>query len=268
MEQNAFGLVADKVGEALKAQGYQPVKDQPQEANVQSAVFAGEGAAYGVLYRADKKRFELRTCDVTDDGPSGKWKSLSTWLFDPETDSADQAQSIADDFLETIQGPKQTAVARTAAKKKRRKDDDDNVDPIFLFNRFVGVFPELRDEMSEERAAYGDVRAVTFAREKLLPKLETLCSDGTDAGPVGRCAALMNELYMSGDMDVRSIITIVLLNGLSSGALEALRPQFSEEMAKGCKSGLKMKDRKVKPEKKKKKKNFMAATLNEMDNRR
>jgi hypothetical protein len=74
-------------------------------------------------------------------------------------------------------------------------------------------------------------------------------------------------MYVSGDLDVRSIITIVLLNGLSERAVEALKPNFSQELAKAHKSALKMKGKKVKPEKKKKRSQIMAATLNEMDRR-
>lgn len=268
MEQNAFNLVTKKVGEALEAQGYSLLTNQKPEEGAKSAVFAGEDTAYAVLYRAEQKRFELKKCDMTENGPNGKWKSLSVWLFDPETDSLQQAQSIVEDFTETVAGPKKlAAAARSSAKKKRRKDDDSNVDPIFFFNRFVGVFPELKDEMNREREAYGDIRAVTFAREKLLPKLEALCSEGTDKNAVSRSCTLLCEMYLSGDLDVRSIITIVILNGLSGKAVETLKPLFTPEMAKGYKSGRKMKGKKVKPEKKKKKSKIMAATLNEMEKR-
>ena len=265
MEQNAFSLVTGKVGEALKEQGYSLAADQKPDKDGQCAVFTGEETAYSILYREEQKRFELRKCDMTDDGPSEKWKSVSMWLFDPETDSADQAQGIVDDFTESILGPKKSTTTITKTKKKRRKDDDSNVDPVFFFNRFVGVFPELKDEMNEERETYGDIRAVTFAREKLLPKVEALCFTGEDSDAIGRCCTLFNEMYVSGDMDVRSIITIVILNGLSEKSLEALKPLFTVEMAKGFKSGYKMKGKKVKPEKKKKRSKIMAATLNEMD---
>ena len=71
MEQNAFDLVTGKVGEALKAQGYSPATGQEPEKDGQCAVFTGDETAYSILYSAEKKRFELRKCDMTDDGPSG-----------------------------------------------------------------------------------------------------------------------------------------------------------------------------------------------------
>lgn len=263
LDQKAFKMVVEKVGAVLQQQGFQPEKGQTAEEDGQSALFTGEEIAYSILYCESKKRFELRTCDMADGVPGGKWKSVSMWLFDPETDSADQAQSITGDFIETIQGPKQVALVRN--KKKRRKDDDNNIDPIFFFNRFVGIFPELKDEINEEKAAYGDVRAVTFAREKLLPKIEALC-DGIDKDGITRCCGLLNDMYVSGDMDVRSIITIGILNEVSDRSIKNLKPTFNEELAKGYKSGLKMKGKKVKPEKKKKRQSFMARTLNETNN--
>lgn len=264
MEQNAFELITQKVGEALQERGFEPVKDTAEaERGVQCAVFGDDDLAYSILYRSEQKRFELRKCNMTDDGPDGKWKSISAWLYDPAEDSPDQLQNIVADFTDSVAGPKPKAAARQ--KKKRRKDDDNNVDPIFLFNRFVGIFPELKDEMSEERENYDDIRSVTFAREKLLPKIDALTSFGGDPATAGRCATLLNELYGSGDLDVRSIITIVLLNGLSEKSIETLRPLFSPELEKAFKSGLKMKGKKVKPEKKKKASRIMASTLNDMN---
>ena len=33
-------------------------------------------------------------------------KNIAVWLFDPETDSTKEAESIAADFVETVEGPK------------------------------------------------------------------------------------------------------------------------------------------------------------------
>lgn len=263
LDKKTFGLVADRVGAALRETGYEPAKVGDPTEGVVSAVFAGETTAYGVFYIEKKKQFELRTCDAANGGQAGKWKVISAWLFDPETDTAEQANDIAGDFLDTIRGPKQRAIARS--KKKRRKDDGDNVDPVFFFNRFVGIFPELKDELNGERDAYGAVRAVTFARGKLLPKIEALCAAGGDGDAVSRCGGLLSDLYKNGDLDVRSIITIVILNSLSEKAVENLKPSFTEDLAKGHRAALRMKGKKVKPEKVKKRTRIMAETLNEMD---
>lgn len=255
MDQKAFDLIVGKVGEALAGQGF-----SANGRDGRSALFTGENTAYSVFFNEDKKRFELRTCDMDDEKPDEKWKSISIWLFDPEDSGLSEAESIANDFVETIQGPKRLAEVKT--KKKRKKDDDSNVDPVFFYNRFIGVFPELRDELNQEKATYGDVRAVGFAREKLLPKIDALCSQAAQQEQIKRCCDLLNDQYVAGDMDVRSIITIVLLNGLSETALGNMKPLFSDELKKSHVSAMKLKGKKIKPEKKKKQKKFVADNLN------
>lgn len=260
MDQKVFNMVAGGVESALNGQGYRRTDGEAQGEDGKEALFLGEGTAYSVVYQKSEKRFVLQTCDVEEDKPDGKWKYLSMWLYDPETDTPVQAQSIVDDFVETLTGPKQTAVK---ARKKRKKDDDNNVDPLFFFNRFVGVFPELKEELNKERALYGDVRAVTFAQNQLLPKINMLVNNPAEKDRIARCCQLLNDQYVSGDMDVRSIITIIILNGIEGEqAVETVRSQMSEDLLKAYKSGLKMKGKKVKPEKKKKKKKkFTADTL-------
>lgn len=266
LEQKAFDLIVEKLGAELARRGFS-APDRRREDEGPCAVFTGGDGACAVRYREGKKRFELLSCGLEDGKPDGKWKSLSVWLFDPESDEPAQAGSIAEDFIETACGSPQAAAPRPA-KKKRRKEDDGNVDPLFFLNRFAGVFPELKDEIAEEKARYGRVRAVTFTRARLVPKLEALCTAGADRDAVERCGRLLSEMYVSGDMDVRSLVTIVVLNGLSAGAVEHLKPLFGEELAKGCKAGAKMKGKRVRPEKKKKRSSYMADTLNEMEKRR
>ena len=265
MDQKTFDLVASQVSTALQEKGFAPYKgEQPEDGR--QMICVDDEAAYGVFYSNAKKQFTLRACSSVDGVPDDKWKTISTWLFDPETDSAAQEQEIAEDFLGTIRGPKRGS-STMRPQKKHRKDDDANVDSLFFFNRFVGVFPELKDELNTERDTYGRLRAMTFAREKLLPKLEQLCSENTDHDSVNRCATLFNELYMNGDLDVRSLVTIELLNRLSGKAVENLAPMFDDNMKKGYTAGLRMKGKKVKPEKQTKMKKMMAATLNDTGSR-
>lgn len=263
MEQKMFNLVADQVSAALKERGCKPLAGQEQPENGRKSVYTDEDAAYGVFYSDRKKQFALQTCGLKDDAPDEKWKIISTWLFDPANDTAEQEQDIAKDFVETICGPKQAEIVRV--KKKHRKDDNNNVDPVFLFNRFSGVFPELKEELNTERCTYGRIRIVVFAREKLLPKLEELCSEGANESAVKRCGELMNELYLNGDLDVRSLVTIVLLDGLSERAVKNIAPAFDDNMKKGYQAGLRMKGKKVKPEKVSKTRKLMSQTLNDMD---
>ena len=130
----------------------------------------------------------------------------SRWLFEPEERPLAEAESIANDFVETIEGPRRVAAVQTA--KRKAKGGESNADPLFFYNRLVGIFPDLREEITEERSWYGMVRGVTFAKEHVLPKIESLLSSGRPE-QIKRLCDILGDMYAAGDMDVRSIITIV-----------------------------------------------------------
>lgn len=264
MEQQAFDLIVEKVGEALTAQGFERQTGKVKEENGHAVLFLSESVAYSVLYNQVKKRFELRTAAMTDDGPSDSWKSISVWLFDPETDDLTQAESIVNDYVETIQGPKRIAAVQQT-KKKTKKDDDNTTSPIFFFNRMAGVFPELKEDLMLEKQTYGQVREVTFAQTCLLPKVEALAYQYGGTDTFKKMCELLNDMYMSGDMDVRSIITIVILNGIQNEtAMANIEACFSDDLKKCYRASKKLKGKVIKPEKKKQRSKFMADTLNDM----
>ena len=92
--------------------------------------------------------------------------------------------------------------------------------------------------MIEERSKYGTLRPIAFVETYVLPKLSELLLSGESAS-VQKLADLMNDLYENGDMDVRSIITMVILNGLNPQMVqEKLVPLFTEDMQKGYKAVL------------------------------
>lgn len=261
MEKKAFDLIVELVAQALAAQEFvqQDVSYKQEEGRV--ALFTSEAMAYSVVFDIHKKRFELRSCGMTDEGPDNEWKSVSVWLFDPDTDSERQAEGIANDFIETIEGPKRKAMVQSA-KKKAKKDEDGNVDPQFFMNRLIVIFPELRDELTEERTRYGRLRGVTFAEKKVLPKIQALLSSYGEDDRKERLVGILCDMYNVGDMDVRSIITIVLLNNIEGEtATAALEQYLTDDMKKARKAALKFKGKNVKPEKPKKQKRFVADTL-------
>ena len=113
-------MIVDKLGEALEKQEFKRVAAEPED-GVRMQVFAGENLAYAVMYTLKTKRIELKTCAMTDDGPDKNWKSISSWLYDPQEGEDADVESIVNDFCETVEGPKRVAALQTA-KKKRSKN--------------------------------------------------------------------------------------------------------------------------------------------------
>lgn len=254
MDLKAFELIETGLQEELAKQGFshaQPLEDEAGKL----VMFSAADVAYGLLYDVKHQRFELRSTTLKEDGQPGAWRSLSLWLFDEKEGTKADAESILNDFLEVVRGPKRVAVVQ---QKRRGKEGERSVDPLFFVNRLVNIFPELKGELNEEKIVYGQVRFVTFVKEKVVPKCQDLAVSYPDSEPVKKLCSLLDDMYKDGDMDLRSILTIVLLNGLDDKAFENLKAHMGDELQKEVKYTRKLKGKKIKPEKKKKKKKVVA----------
>ena len=260
LESKAFAQVAASVGEALAPQAFEK-SDVASSEN--SAVFVGKEIAYEVLYKPEEKLFLLRYCSAENGMPDEKWNTRSQMLFDPadEADASRLTASVIADFTDEVSA-KENAAAALAKVKKTRKRKENTVDAVFFFNRLVNLFPELREEIIQERIHYGDVRPVAFSKEHVLPKLEELLQrDVADAPAVKKLGGLFNEIYENGDFDIRSILTFGLANNLSDGAFEALLEDCNKDTVTALKAARAIKDKPLKPEKPKKKKQVSARNL-------
>jgi len=255
LDFNAFGFIQDGLAGELAGQGFGAPETLEYEGG-QAVMFATEEVAYSLRYDEKNQRFELCSTTLDGSGKPGDWRSLSVWLFDKKDGDRGDAESILNDFLEVVRGPKRVAVVQQ--KRKHGKDDERSVDPLFFLNRLVNIFPELKDELNEEKIVYGQVRFVTFVKQKVVPKCEDLAVKYPDSDPCKKLCALLDDMYKNGDLDLRSIITISLLNTMSDEAFASLRDRVGEELQKDLKYTRKLKDKKIKPEKKKKQKKVEA----------
>lgn len=259
MIEKAFEIISSKVEKALTARGFARVGVTNVDSSEIVSLFTSEAVAYSVVYYKRKKHMVLETCAMTDDGPDNDWKTLSTWMFDPERDTEKEAESIGNDFVQSISAPTREKAMRSAKKKK--KEDEGNANPLFFSKRLVNVFPELKEEIKAEEDGYDPFRGVTFARASIVPKVNALLQDGSKED-VAKLGAILSAQYDAGDMDTRSIITIVVLNGVSDKEKEErLQPELSEALLKAWGYAKRFKGKKVKPEKKKKPKKTLAERL-------
>lgn len=254
----AFDIISAKVEGVLFPRGFQKhgVADTDKEKTV---LYTGS-VAYSIVYYFDKKRIVLRSCAMQGDEPDNAWKTIATWLYDEETDSAKEAENIGEDFAETIRGPKQIAVQQK--KKNKNENGEQSSDPLFFANRMIAYFPELKDEVAYEKAHYTSFRGVTFAEEKIAPKFLDFVSKA-DEKNLAKFSKNLNDLYDTGDLDVKGIITYILLNSIESDELfEGVISEFPKESQKIARASRRLRGKSIKPEKPKKPKKFMADTLN------
>lgn len=248
MINKAFNIVVDKVNAVLEAQGYKKNKVNNADKNEMVALFTGENVAYSVIYYVDKMHMVMRSCAMTDDGPDNEWKTMATWMFNPETDTEREASSIGNDFAEAVSTP---VNIKRVKQTKKKKSDEGSADPIFLYKRLVKLFPDLKAEIKEEENSYYPFRAVTFAREKVVPKVNAMVRLSVKAD-ITKLMGILSAQYLNGDPDTRAIITIVILNSIDDQYMEVITPLMSDELSKAYKNAHKFKGKKVKPEKVKK----------------
>lgn len=257
---NSFDIITQRFEKTILAKGYKKEEIEPSDTEL-TALYVGQ-LAYSIVYTYDNKRVVLRSCDVIDGEPDNDWKILATWLFDPDTDSNREAESIGEDFSETVRGPKQTAAAQK--QKKRKKDSEGNVDPLFLANRMVTYFPTLKDEIAFELAHYEEFRGVTFAEEKIVPKFKEMIEHANET-KLEKVSAGLAAIYTSGDLDTKGIITYDMLNSIDNDdKFEQLIAAFTDADKKIARAARKLRGKKIKPEKPQKSRNYMTDTLNNM----
>lgn len=257
--KKAFELIVGRVDEELKKTGYEKQKVASENDNELVALFTSQNIAYSVVYYKDKQQMVLRSCTMTEEGPDNDWKTLATWLYDDETATQKDAESIANDFVEGVSGA--VAIKRAKqVKQKKKKDDDGTATPKFLAKRFVTFFPELRDEIKNEEDCYFPFRGATFAKEHMAQRIDTYIKRATKP-ELEKMAGVFNLQYGNGDVDTRSVITIVLLNSLENPEYKAISEYFDDDLKKAAGAARKYKGKTVKPEKPKKKNTSKAHTL-------
>ncbi len=249
MIKKAFAIITDKVNAVLEPQGFKKQKVDNSNENEIVALFTGENVAYSVIYYIEKMHMVMRSCTMTDDGPDNEWKTMATWMFNPETDTEKEANSIGNDFADAVSSP--VNVKRVKQTKKKKSSDEGNADPVFLYKRLVKFFPELKEEIKYEEDTYYPFRAVTFAREHVVDRLNAFIARG-DKRELTKLMGVLSAQYLNGDPDTRALITIVILNSVKDEYKDIIEPLMSDELSRAYKCGLKFKNKKVKPEKVKK----------------
>ena len=250
MINKAFEIVNKKVEAPLAEQGYTRQSVPSTNSNELVTLYTGESAAYSIIYYKDKKHMVMRTCSMTSDGPDNEWKTVGTWMFDPSVDKEREAESIGNDFAENVSAPKFTQASKP--KKKKKNSDDGNGDPVFFSKRLIALFPELKEEIREEEDSYEEFRAVTFTREKIVPKVAALMKRNDDK-EVDKLAEILSAQYSYGDINTRPLITIIILNSITDEQQkEDLKREMSPELIKAWKAAEKYRNKKVKPAKKQK----------------
>ncbi|MFI3326188.1 MAG: hypothetical protein R3Y35_08425 [Clostridia bacterium] len=257
--QESFDIIEKTLWGKLEEQEFNSAESF-QDKDGKAIIFTSEMTAYSVLYNVKKKCFEFRSGVLNEDNKVDDWKKLSTWLFEMNNSTPADAQSIANDFADIAAGPKMTADVKSITKPaKKKKNEDGNIDAQFFFNRLAFVFPSLKDAMNQERIIFGKVRFATMAKEVIPQMTEDVAKQG--GADFDKLCEIFSDMYQSGDLEVRGLIIYGIFNSLSNETMDKLSEKFSPDFKKLYKYSKKLKNKKIKPNKPKKRSAVVAAAI-------
>lgn len=210
--KNAFSVIEKQLTNKNNELGF-----KRSSADDKSIVFSGDKGMYRLVYNPDGPVLEF-DCAYETDESEAKWKTISKTLFEldsiEERDAKSTANEISDEIsslfaarkkvdLDKIKMPK--AVSRTKAKNGSINYDTDS-----LANRFGVLFPDLKDEIKRNIAAYGEFLPETFFMEYGTPRVLDVLRNGSDA-EVKKMFKMLNEVYEDGTNEVQDIIGVTIL---------------------------------------------------------
>lgn len=210
--KNAFSIIEKQLTNKNNELGF-----KRSSADDKSIVFSGDKGMYRLVYNPDGPVLEF-DCAYETEESEAKWNTVSKTLFEleaiEERDAKSTANEISDEItslfaarkkvdLDKIKMPK--AVSRTKAKNGAINYDTDS-----LANRFGVLFPDLKDEIKRNIAAYGEFMPETFFMEYGTPRVLDVLRNGSDA-EVKKMFKMLNEVYEDGTNEVQDIIGVTIL---------------------------------------------------------
>lgn len=210
--KNAFSIIEKQLTNKNNELGF-----KRSSADDKSIVFSGDKGMYRLVYNPDGPVLEFE-CAYEIEESEAKWNTVSKTLFEleaiEERDAKSTANEISDEItslfaarkkvdLDKIKMPK--AVSRTKAKNGAINYDTDS-----LANRFGVLFPDLKDEIKRNIAAYGEFLPETFFMEYGTPRVLDVLRNGSDA-EVKKMFKMLNEVYEDGTNEVQDIIGVTIL---------------------------------------------------------
>lgn len=251
MEKNCFELIYDIIAKSDRMSAFSHKKIDEY-----SVEFKSSNALYKMIYEASKAQIILNVYSAE----SEKYDVVASWLLDFEKSTGKDVDLISKDFIDTM-APQQKAVAVNNHSQKKKKDTQNNGSIMFFMNRMASVFPEIKDIVQSEKNAAHDFRFVKLTKENVLPHVNALLATN-DKSKINKLGKLLGDLYDNGDSDVKSVITMVILNGVDkSESFDVIYKALPNDLQRAAKAAQKFKDKKVKPEKVRTKKSFLSRLL-------
>ncbi len=231
--------------------GYSAVFSDTKD-NQETAILTNGTTNVKIVYSPDVKRFFLFTGEA-DCGEDG-YQQIQSYFYEPTGDNIvdlREAGSVANEFADTMGAPAPVSLIPDSARKLSRKErENDDTSAVYFVNRIPGVLPECREPLLMHKEYFGMLLPNKFCEEVVISAVARLLSDKSRKPQAEEFFAFLSKMYDSGDMDVKSIITMTILNSITGQErIEYVEGLLSETLRKSWKSARKFIGKTVKPEK-------------------
>ena len=243
MNKNYFEIVSDRIKKLLPKGDFTAITNHSFE-------IKNKNHTYEISNDIEKKIIVLK--EIQENSQS----VIASWLFDEEKLSQKDINLIVSDFTDIIA---KNPNSKSKPAKKKKSQDESNITGLYFANRMVNVFPEIKEDITREKENYSEFRSVTFSKNVILPKINTLLESNSNSEAIKKLAKLLSGLYQNATLDVRSIITMCILNNLTRP--DNLVPLLSDELQKAYSCALKYKGKTVKPENPKRQSSWISKAL-------
>lgn len=218
----------------------------------ESAVLTDGNINAKIVYSPEIERFILLRGDANC--ADGDYTELQSYLFVPTGDNVSdirEACSVANEFSETFGGPAPANIIPQASRKLSKKDrESDESSAVFFVNRIPSVLPECREPLLMHKDYFEMLLPNKFCEEVVVSAVTRLLSDKSRKAQAEQFFAFLCKMYDSGDMDVKSIITMTILNSITGEErIEYVEGLLSDTLKKAWKSARKFIGKQIKPEK-------------------
>ena len=128
----------------------------------------------------------------------------------------------------------------TKIVKKTSGKEEENVGVIFFMNRLASIFPNIKEKIMIEKENNQNFRVVKFLNDEILPEIHKLFSNKKD-NKIEKFFKLLENMYKNGDLDVRCIISMGILNNIDDEEMKNINKYLSEDFKKVMKASFKYK---------------------------
>ena len=235
MQLNDAFKIIEKNLEAVNAE----LEFKKSEQTESSITFKGEKGAYRLVHDSEDSILAFEC--AYDNGDDAQFNTISRTLFDlgavDERDAKSTSNEVRDELermfktkkpvdLDKIKMPK--AVSRTKAKNGSVSYDTDS-----LANRFGVLYPEFKDEIKMNIAAYGEFLPETFFTEHGNAKVLDVIKNGTPAEQK-KLFKMLGEIFEDGTNEVQDIIAVTILGEMKNDpAMMAVADEYMTEYMSG-----------------------------------